>query len=644
MATQQGSSATVRTEGQRDGLTIGLYLVVGVIGLLGYYLDRLPPGTVRSALLGKPSRLAVLAGILLAPVVLFAAFDFLRAQHRSYVPPSARVQVVRSIFYGGSLLVAQCLLAVSWRPALFDLAVRKQDLVLPLLGGAAIAYSAFAWALCFRRRTFVALALPSFQDAATALLDSYDFVLGRAGSDWKSGGGDPSWFLLPEFGMYANLYCLGGIGSGKTHTVVKPILEQALFKFPGGKRKVRYAGKEVTADDMKVGIFLLDAKGDNAEYVLKRAKAARREKDVVVLKPGGEWSYNPLAEGNPQALALKLVAALTVMSTQEPNSYYLKMQKEFATNAFGVLADVLGQGRFTMMELWRFICESDYQTRILDEAKPKNSISYRWFANQWAKEDPREQMMLTKGFRADLSQFVTDELAPTFCKVDSNFPGWRRILNEGKIVVFSMSLDQWGDFARAMGIFCLMDFQSVCLARTTPEFRGAGGNTDRLVMCFADEVWAYMNPKLAEFTAVSRQARCCTLALHQGLEQIPEVYRATMIGNFRTPIILGINDPLSTETFSKVFGTYKDVRRSRSESTGYSGVEKQLMTDNLNARAGGESRSVSVSESEVDTPRFTADEIQRQEKFRAIVQLFDGDVVNTPKSVALVPGHEALLG
>ncbi len=645
-----------------------LYLVGAAVCALLVVFQRLPPGTVTRGLVAHPSWLLLAAALVLVPAAALGSVDFLRVRQRSYVPPSRRVQVARAALYGVCLTGAQLLAILAWQPRLIPLLAGAgwQALVVAL---PVPAYALAAWWLVLKPRVFVVPPLSSFQETAAALSDTNDFLIGRWGSNWKTGEGDPAWFVIPESGMFCNLYCLGGIGSGKTHTVVKPLVEQALFKWPGPPaRQVLYGPpgrqKRVRVGDMKLGMFVLDASKGNlaAELIIPRARAAGRLDDVLIISPSGVSAIgreltadeqaladrlvtvNPLASGSPQALALRLVTALTVMTRQEPNSYYLKMQREFATAAFSILHETLGPGKFTFMDLWRFICEEDFQQALLDQAKQRASVAWRWFANQWAKEDPHERMMLTKGFRADLGQFVTDELRPTFCDVKASFPGWRSILDEGRIVVFSMNRDEWGDMARALAIFLLMDFQDQVLARTTTRFKASGGNTERLVLVVADEAWAYLNPKWAEFTAVSRESRCCTVALHQGLDQIPLEYRATLIGNHRTHIILGINDPLSTETFSRVFGTHRVMRESRSESSGFSGVEHHLLADRLTARAGGESRSISVSHTEVDVPRFAADEIQRIPKWHAIVQLFDGDVVRPPKLVSLLPGHLHQLG
>lgn len=602
-----------------------LYLFSTLLLITAFLVRRLPPGAITAQLTAHPEVLLACAAVFGLPPLALGVLDFLRARRHDYRPPSARVRFARSMAYGLALTIANLCLVLALAPWLIPdaLAVRPSAalLLVPLaiFGGA-------AWFLCFTPRQFEAPELPAFRDAALALRDTYDFIAGVAGEDWKTGAGAPHWWVIPERGMFANLYCLGGIGSGKTSSVAKPLLEQALFKFP--KRA-----------DRKVGVFLLDAKGNNADYVLERAKAAGRADDVVILRPGGRWSYNPLAEGTPTALANKLVAALEAMTAQESNSYYKKMQREFAENGFQILADVLGARRFSMMDMYNFICDPKVQAKLIDAAKPKNSISYRWFRNQWANEDPHEQMMLTKGFRADLSSFVRDEIAPTFAVADANFPGWLSLLDDGKIVVFSMSLDEYGDFARAMGIFVLMDFQNTMLARTTPRFQASGHNRERLVLCFLDEAWAYINPKLAEFTSVSREARCCTVALHQSLGQIPEQYRQVMLGNFRTPIIMSVNDLLSLDTFSKLFGTHKVLRESRSESSGFSGVERQLLTDAMRARAGGESRSLSVSLAEVEEPRFSTDAILHLPEQRAIIQMYDGANTGSPAVIETLPAY-----
>lgn len=634
---------SVRTSSEGSPLVLLVALVAG-LGAVAYAVLPRFGGAWRLFLVLErfPFLFLIVSGIVAALVLPHAYRDCAATLHRDYRPAPMRIQALRSSLYGLAALLSLVGLTCALLPRLL---LVEPQLLAPVLCVLWAVDAVAAWLLCFRPRRFRAASLPTFQEAAHLLRYSNDFILGRGSTDWKMGpssaAGDPYWCVLPEAGVFGNVYCLGGIGSGKTHTVVKPWLEQALFKW-SGEGSVLYNRTPRPLASLRCGLFVLDYKGNQAKYVTDRARAHGRAADVMVITAGGEWSINPLANGTPQQVAQKLVAALEVMTAQESHSYYRKMQLEFATHALSVLAEVLGPGKATLRDLYDFTTDPEVQSKILAAAKPGDSLSYRWFRDQWAQEDARERLVLTKGFRADLSQFVTPELAPTFARA-GNFPGWGCIPNDGRIVVFSMNVDEWGPVARALGVFMLIDFQLTMLARTTTKYREQGGNCERLVLCFADEVWAYMNPGLAEFTAVSREARCCTLALHQSLAQVPETYRPTMIGNFRTPLILGINDPLSTAEFSRVFGTHRVFRKSRSVSAGYAGVSEQLLSGALLARAGGESRSVSESEAEVEELRFTPDELTRIPKFHAVAQVFDGSVVREPALIALVPGHEALL-
>jgi hypothetical protein len=620
----------------QSGNPLGILLAfVAALPLIFAVLVRRAPDRVLEKQFGAAARglerhpfMVAAAGLLLLLLaVMHAVGDFRASSAAAYVPSSARVRAVRSLLAAALMLAGFLFLWLAASRNLFFFARSAIEIfaagIIPWLG-AAWAYNA----ACLRPPMRTYPAPPSFREAVDVLSCTYDFLLGYTGvHDWKTVSPPLRWFRIPSLAMFTNIFIFGGIGSGKTATALKPLLEQALAKFPGDR-------------EQKVGLFVVDGtKGSLTEHVRERAQLAGRAADIVEITIGGKWSYNPIADGSPTALASKLLAALEVMTAQESHSYYKKMQREFAENALSILTEVLGSGRFTMRDLYDFICDETIQTKTLEAAAPKNSISYRWFKTQWEKEDPHERIELTKGFRADLSLFVRDEIAPTFCDVDANFPGWRAFLDEGKILIFNMDLSTWGELTRAMGIFLLMDFQRAMIARSQPSFKRAGGNTSRLVLAAIDEAWAFMNRGLAEFTAVSRESRCCTIALTQSLDQIPPAYRATVIGNFRTAVLLSVQDPLTLKTYSDLLGTHRTVRESVSESSGYSGVEQRLFSDSLLARAGGESRSLSRSTQDVDEPRFSATDLLHLPEATAAVLMFDGKVVRTARAVKLLPSY-----
>ncbi|MFY0584333.1 hypothetical protein ACN28S_67510 [Cystobacter fuscus] len=212
----------------------------------------------------------------MAPVAVLGLGDFLRVRKRSR-PPSLRVQVARSGLYGALSRPpsASCSSGSTLGP-LAQFAALGWVALSPV--GTAGAYALGFWWLLFKPRTFVVPELPSFAAASDALLFTNDFLIGRRRSGIRSRG--PGLEVIPELAMFTNIYCLGGIGSGKTHTVGKLLLEQALFKWPGDG-EVDYRTPEgrtvkVSARRMRNALFILDAaKGNMAlDLIIPRARAA----------------------------------------------------------------------------------------------------------------------------------------------------------------------------------------------------------------------------------------------------------------------------------------------------------------------------------------------------------------------------------
>ena len=86
---------------------------------------------------------------------------------------------------------------------------------------------------------------------------------------------------ISEYGLYQNILITGTIGSGKTSSAMYPITEQL----------IKYKCDDFT---QKIGMLLLDVKGNYYNQVKKFAYENNRMKDIVVIEVGGENYYNPL--------------------------------------------------------------------------------------------------------------------------------------------------------------------------------------------------------------------------------------------------------------------------------------------------------------------------------------------------------------
>lgn len=77
--------------------------------------------------------------------------------------------------------------------------------------------------------------------------------------------------ILPEASLYQNILITGTIGSGKTSSAMYPFTRQ-LIKY------------EYDNPDKKLGMLILDVKGNYYSQVQKYASYYRRQDDLVVIE------------------------------------------------------------------------------------------------------------------------------------------------------------------------------------------------------------------------------------------------------------------------------------------------------------------------------------------------------------------------
>ena len=76
---------------------------------------------------------------------------------------------------------------------------------------------------------------------------------------------------ITEFGLYQNVLITGTIGTGKTSSAMYPITKQLINYLPNDKNQ-------------KMGILILDVKGNYCNEVKRMVKDCKREKDLIEIK------------------------------------------------------------------------------------------------------------------------------------------------------------------------------------------------------------------------------------------------------------------------------------------------------------------------------------------------------------------------
>ena len=590
------------------------------------------PETLRRIAIGTPCVVAVAAVV---------------ENVRRLRPPRLPVYLLanRAIAYGLVLSVAAQLFLIATdngradhlHALLFDTTTQLRALAMALVA-AALAYPLWLHPLCDAGSTD----LEPYQRVVDRLRNTYDFVLGTEyPDDWKQAkSGSKRWVLLNEHSLWTNLFVFGGIDSGKTSSLAYPLVIQALMKCQDD-------------DALRPSIVLLDLKGDNALRVYDFCKKMGREREFWVISPGNQildeeqrpvldkkgrpiiptsrfLTWNPIGGTAPADLRASLLLDGLASTNDGPKlggsaEYFENVEAEFLSATVQLHDQVKGAGQATLLDIYKFAYSPKKRADIVESPKAHGTAQL-YFRQRFAQMKPEDQGHLISGLTAKLSKLTSPSVKRTFCPKDGDgvrrFPGFLDlVVNRPGVIVFSVPEAIYSrELCRVLGIMFMRAFHTEVLRRSTTQFAESGGNTKRLVMNVVDECWAFMNKGVASFTAVSRQARACSVFLTQSLDQIPENYRATVEGNFRTKALLSVNDSVTLRRFEDLLGSHKEKIASTSTNASLQGVRHGVFTPGVSGKDQGLSQSTSYSEQV--RPRFSQHEIQHLPRNRAVVHLY----------------------
>lgn len=120
-------------------------------------------------------------------------------------------------------------------------------------------YSNFFYSILFNKK-FDSIILPTYNSPS-----EFDICLHIGNTE------DNLPIYIPKESLYQNILITGTIGTGKTSSAMYPFTKQL----------IRY---QCQTSDLKLGMLILDVKGNYYEKVLEYAKKFGRLKDVIVIE------------------------------------------------------------------------------------------------------------------------------------------------------------------------------------------------------------------------------------------------------------------------------------------------------------------------------------------------------------------------
>lgn len=446
---------------------------------------------------------------------------------------------------------------------------------------------------------------------------------------------------LPFASLYQNILVTGTIGTGKTSSAMYPFTRQL----------IEYASCDLLN---KIGMLVLDVKGNYYLKVAEFAKNCGRENDLIVISLDSKYKYNPLHKPNlkPTILANRLKTILLLFSKNNSESYWLDKVEQILAECIK-LCRLYNDGYVTFEEIHKLVSIPDYymqkieclRKRFLNNEFNKEDTynllsALNFFQKEFLALDQRTLSILKSEITRITNVFISDyDVYRTFnpSKEELNFLGFEDLINSGKIVVLNMNISEYKILSKIIATYLKLDFQTEVMARLANNFK----SSSRTVAFISDEYHEYCTSSDSEFYAQSREAKCINIVATQSytslLNCLNDKYAVDVIvQNLVNKFWFRTDDIFTIESAQKQIGKEDKEKLFKSISENAKETNYSYFTNSLNSVDSNISESISTQISYdfvYDTNFFTQD----LENFCALTFLSDGYKIMKPQKMKLKP-------
>ncbi len=443
---------------------------------------------------------------------------------------------------------------------------------------------------------------------------------------------------LPESGLYQNFLITGTIGTGKTSSAMYPFTEQF----------IKYNSLN---PNKKLGILILDVKGNYFKQVKQFAQKYNLEKDIIEISLNSKIRYNPLHKPNlnPIVLANRLKTILLLFSENNTESFWLDKAEQILAESIK-LCRLYNDGYVTFIELHKLITEPNYYKSKIEKLKKlfyESKFSYKqiyelntaleFFEKEFNSLDSRTSAILKSEISRITNLFISDyKVSKVFCptKNELNFKGFSSMLKTGKIVILNMNIAEYKNLSKTIAAYLKLDFQSEVMYNLSH-----GKITPSAFIC--DEYAEYVTKTDADFFALSREAKCINIVSTQSYSSLKNTLKdetavKVIIQNLINKIWFRTDDIFTIEEVQKQFGKEDKTYTSKSISENAKETKFSYITNSLNSKNSSITESLNTYTQKdfvYDTNFFT----QNLETFSALAFLSDGNHILSPSKLRMFP-------
>lgn len=403
----------------------------------------------------------------------------------------------------------------------------------------------------------------------------------------------------------------------------------------------------------KIGMLILDVKGNFFKQVLEYASLFNRTDDIIEISLESNVRYNPLDKPNlnPSVLANRLKTILELFSPNNSESYWLDKVQDILTESIK-LCRLYNDGYVTFSEIHNLISNDNYyKTKINDlrslflSAKLSSEDIYNlysslsFFENEFTTLDERTKSILKSEITRITGLFISDfKISKTFCpqKSEINFKSFNEVINNGKLVVLNMNIAEYKNLSKIIAAYLKLDFQSQILSQLSQNKTNLNPT---VFMC--DEYHEYVTISDSDFFAQSRESKCINIVSTQSYSSIlntiqNEASVKVIVQNLVNKLWLRTDDIYTIESAQKQIGKEDKTKISKNISENSNETNYNYFTNSLASKKSNLSETISTqiqTDYIYDINFFT----QNLETFSCLSFLSTGSKIISPCKINLLP-------
>ena len=401
----------------------------------------------------------------------------------------------------------------------------------------------------------------------------------------------------------------------------------------------------------KIGMLILDVKGNYYNEILKFAKLYNLEKDLIVIGLNTNIFYNPLHKPNlkPLVLANRLKTILTLFSENNTESYWLDKAEQILAESIK-FCRLYNNNYVNFSELHKLITipgyykeKINYLKELFISSKLNSKQIYElnecldFFQKEFDNLDSRTKGILISEITRITNTFISDyDVYSTFSppKDKLNFLGFEDVLKSGKIVVLNMNISEYTSLSKIIATYLKLDFQTEIL-------NSLSKNIIKKSAFICDEYDKYCTKTDSEFFSLSREAKCINIVSTQSYSSLKNTLKddasvKVIIQNLINKIWFRTDDIFTIEETQKQLGKEEKERFSKSISENAKETKFSYITNSLNSVDSNISESYNSyyqTDYIYDTNFFS----KNLETFTALTFLSDGNKIFESKKIQMLP-------